>query len=143
MNFTISSFVPAIFGGVLIGVSAVLLMAVQNRIAGVSGIVGGALEARQKDLSWRVFFALGLMAGVLLAWRVGVVPMPATNSIGLPWIIGAGLLVGIGTALASGCTSGHGVCGISRGSGRSIVATITFMLFGMLAVFIMKSFFPQ
>jgi uncharacterized protein len=137
-NFSIG---PALLGGVLIGVSAVALMAIQNRIAGVSGIVGGALEAREDDLAWRVFFALGLIGGVLLAWRTGLVAMPTTPSPGLGVLIVSGLLVGVGTAMSAGCTSGHGVCGLARGSDRSLAATLTFMFTGALAVFVMKTWF--
>jgi uncharacterized protein len=143
MAFEFGGYGAALLGGGLIGLSAVMLMAVQNRIAGVSGIVGGALEARANDLAWRVFFALGLIAGVLLAWRMGIVERPTALRIELPWLLASGLLVGVGTAVSSGCTSGHGVCGIARGSGRSIVATLTFMAFGVLTVWLMKSFLAR
>ena len=129
-NFTPLS---ALAGGALIGLAALLLLALNGRIAGVSGIINGAIESPGHDRSWRLAFILGLVAGAglyLLANPQGVV----TRS-GFPvgWLITAGLLVGFGTRLGSGCTSGHGVCGLGRLSARSLAATLTFMAFGVLA----------
>ena len=129
----------ALIGGGLIGLSAVLLMAFSGRIAGVSGIVAGLLPPKPAgDRRWRIAFILGLLlAPTLLALLTG------DNRIGAPTVgpvmlIAAGLLVGVGTALGSGCTSGHGICGISRLSPRSIAATVTFVATAMVTVFIVR-----
>ena len=131
-----------LIGGGLIGLSAVLLMAMSGRLAGVSGIVGGLLPPKPSDdRTWRIAFILGLLlAPTLLAIFTG------DNRIGAPTVgpvmlIAAGLLVGIGTALGSGCTSGHGICGISRLSPRSIAATATFVATAMVTVFIVRHVF--
>lgn len=120
----------ALAGGALIGASASLLLLRTGRIAGISGIVGGLLAPLRGETAWRAWFVGGLLAGGV-ALRVlrpasfgpGVVP--------LPLVIVAGLLVGFGTRLGNGCTSGHGVCGLSRRSGRSLAATLTFMATGV------------
>jgi uncharacterized membrane protein YedE/YeeE len=132
----------ALVGGGLIGLSAVLLMAFSGRIAGISGIVGGLLPPKPaNDRTWRIAFILGLLlAPTVLAIFTG------DNRIGAPavgpvMLIAAGLLVGVGTALGSGCTSGHGICGISRLSPRSIAATATFVATAMVTVFIVRHFF--
>ena len=129
----------AAIGGALIGASAVLLMAFSGRIAGVSGIVGGLLPPKPaEDRTWRIAFILGLLlAPTLLAILTG------DNRIGAPTVgpvmlVAAGLLVGVGTALGSGCTSGHGICGISRLSPRSAAATATFVATAMITVFIVR-----
>jgi len=129
----------ALIGGGLIGISAVLLMALTGRIAGVSGIVGGLLPPKPaEDRTWRIAFILGLLlAPTLLAIFTG------DNRIGAPTagplvLIAAGLLVGVGTAIGSGCTSGHGICGISRLSMRSVAATATFVGTAMITVFIVR-----
>ncbi|MEM6294023.1 MAG: YeeE/YedE family protein [Myxococcota bacterium] len=121
-------------GGLLIGTSAVLMLALLGRIAGVSGIVGGLLSAHPRDRSWRGAFALGLLVGgfVLAAsFPAQFAPVPGH---GVGRLVLAGLLVGVGTRLGGGCTSGHGVCGLSRLSKRSLVATATFMGVAMLTV---------
>jgi len=129
-NFTPSS---ALIGGGLIGIAASVLLIGSGRVAGISGIVGGLLLPTRGDRLWRALFLLGLIgAGVAAA-------LIAPSSIGsssrsLPTLIAAGLLVGIGTRLGNGCTSGHGVCGISRLSPRSLVATVTFIAAGMFIV---------
>jgi uncharacterized membrane protein YedE/YeeE len=129
--------VSALIGGALIGLAAVLLMLLNGRIAGVSGILGGAL-AREPGGAWRVAFLAGLVAAPLLLGAVGdpmpVPRMPASFAI----IVAAGLLVGFGTRLGGGCTSGHGVCGIARLSPRSIVATLVFMATAMVVVAITR-----
>ena len=132
-------YVLALIGGILIGLSAVMLMAFSGRIAGISGIVGGLLPPKPAaDRTWRIAFVLGLLlAPTVLAITTG------DNRIGQPTVgpsllIAAGLLVGIGTALSSGCTSGHGVCGLSRLSPRSAAAVATFMLAGMATVFVVR-----
>jgi uncharacterized protein len=130
-NFTPLS---AAIGGGLIGLSAVLLMLLTGRIAGISGIFGGLLNFRDDDWDWRIAFIAGLILAPLIAGWIGhAMPTPKLPA---SWtvIIGAGLLVGFGTRLGSGCTSGHGICGIARLSSRSIVATIVFMLAAIATV---------
>ena len=131
--------VSALLGGALIGLASAWLMLANGRIAGISGIVGGLFRSNASDsLFWRLAFMAGLVLGPVLL-RVAGWQAPdtssATSSAGL---IAAGLLVGFGTRLGSGCTSGHGVCGISRFSPRSILATCTFMVAGMLTVFLIR-----
>jgi uncharacterized protein len=132
-------FIPwsALAGGALIGTSASLLLILNGRIAGISGIVGGLVRPRAGDVSWRVYFSAGLVLGglLLLALKPSAFGAPVVSS---PLTILAGLLVGFGARLGSGCTSGHGVCGISRLSRRSIVATLTFIATGILATFIVQ-----
>jgi len=123
-------------GGLLIGAAAVLLMAGAGRIAGISGILGGLLPP-QRDGLWRVAFLLGLCVAPWL-YQLGAALPPVTVEAGTPRLIVAGLLVGIGTRFASGCTSGHGVCGLSRGSRRSFVATALFMAAGFATVYAMR-----
>ena len=121
-------------GGVLIGLAAVLLMAYNGRVMGISGIVGAAITASD-GRAWRIAFLIGVMLGpigYLIAFGNIEMTMVATT----PMLALAGLVVGIGTALGSGCTSGHGICGISRLSLRSIGATICFVVTGMITVFV-------
>lgn len=120
-------------GGLLIGGSAVLLMGTLGRIAGISGMVGGVLDGPVAERGWRWMFLAGLLAGALL-YRFAWGGFPFEPSASLPLLVLAGLLVGIGTRLGSGCTSGHGVCGIARGRRRSMVATAMFMATAMLVV---------
>ncbi|MCP1727035.1 putative membrane protein YedE/YeeE [Natronospira proteinivora] len=130
--------ISALIGGAFIGLAAVLLMALNGRIAGISGIAGGLLESSSGDRSWRWLFIIGLLAGVVLhelirpesfALREGYPPL---------LLVAAGLIVGIGTRMGSGCTSGHGVCGISRFSARSLVATIAFMITAAITVAVVR-----
>ena len=128
--------VSALVGGALIGLAAVLLMLLNGRIAGVSGILGGALTGDGR--AWRLAFLAGLVAAPLLMGALGdPVPLPRMPA---SWaiIVAAGLLVGFGTRLGGGCTSGHGVCGIARLSLRSILATLVFMATAMVVVAIMR-----
>jgi uncharacterized protein len=135
-----SNFTPlaSTIGGVLIGLSATILLTLNGKIAGISGIFGGLVRPARGDLEWRALFMAGLLAGgVLSLWlRPGAIG-PAPNLSFFPMIV-AGLFVGAGTQLGSGCTSGHGVCGISRGSTRSIVATVTFMTTGIATVYVVR-----
>jgi uncharacterized membrane protein YedE/YeeE len=130
-------------GGVILGVAAGLFIVLNGRILGISGIVGGLLRPRAGDIGWRVSFLLGLAASVVaFAWLApaGMWPAPRIDaSYGL--ITAAGLLVGLGTRLGSGCTSGHGVCGLSRLSPRSLAATGVFMGAGALTVFVARHVF--
>ena len=125
-------------GGVLIGLAAVLLMAFNGRVMGISGIAGAALRISD-GRAWRIAFLVGTISGpVLFTMLFGGIEMEMVAS--LPLLAIAGLLVGVGTALGSGCTSGHGICGISRFSVRSIGATICFVATGMVSVFIIGLF---
>jgi uncharacterized membrane protein YedE/YeeE len=128
----------ALIGGALIGLSAMLLMLLTGRIAGISGILAGCLSFTGLDRGWRVAFLAGLVASPLLAALIGV---PMVNPVmpgSWPLVIVAGLLVGFGTRLGGGCTSGHGVCGIARLSPRSIVATAVFMAVAVVVVFVTR-----
>jgi hypothetical protein len=130
--------VQSTIGGLLIGAAAVLLWTGLGRIAGISGIVGGLVTAPGPDRPWRLAFLTGLIAApVLYGLAGGSVPRPAIAA-SPSVVIVAGLLVGIGTTLGSGCTSGHGVCGLARLSPRSIVATALFMATAMVTVFISR-----
>ncbi len=131
---TLSSvWIHALLGGALIGTSASLLLAFNGRVAGISGIVGGALRPAPGDLAWRALFVVGLVVGGLAAYPIapGAFAVPATN---MATAVAAGLLVGVGTGLGSGCTSGHGVCGLARRSPRSLAATLTFIAAGAATV---------
>lgn len=132
-----SNFTPlsALLGGALIGLSASLLLLTHGRVAGISGILGELVSPGAKDRAWRAAFVAGLLlAGLaLFAFRPSFF---SESSAPLAVVAVAGLLVGVGTRLGNGCTSGHGVCGLSRLSPRSLVATVTFMLTGGLTVFV-------
>ena len=133
-------FTPArsLAGGVLIGGSAALLLLGAGRIAGITGIVAGALRLRAGDRAWRLWFLAGLVGAGVVLGRVW--PAAFAGQLARPgwWSAGAGLLVGFGTRLGNGCTSGHGVCGIGRLSRRSIVATIVFMLTGAATALVVR-----
>jgi uncharacterized protein len=124
-------------GGVLIGAAAAMLVLLNGRVAGVSGIVGGLLRPRRAEIAWRLAFVLGLFAAPFVMLLLAPADAPRIDA-GFGTLIVAGLLVGLGTSYGSGCTSGHGVCGLSRLSPRSLVATIAFMAAGMLTVFLVK-----
>lgn len=128
----------ALFGGLLIGLSATVLLLLNGRIAGISGIVGGLLQRyRAGDFAWRVAFVLGLVLAPVLYRLFAELP---ESRIDASWamLVVAGVLVGFGSRLGSGCTSGHGVCGVSRLSPRSLVATATFMTTGFVAVYVVR-----
>ena len=135
-NFTPIS---ALIGGALIGLAAVLLMLFNGRIAGVSGIAGGLLRPAGGDWFWRLAFVLGLVAGPFAYQALGgglpELQFPVAQPL---WLIVAGLLVGFGTRLGGGCTSGHGVCGVSRLSPRSVAATGAFMFTGFATVYVIR-----
>lgn len=130
--------INAILGGVLIGIAASLMMLFNGRVTGISGIIAGVIRPKRLDVSWRVSFLIGLLFGgiVLRFFRPEVFQQSSSALLGD--YIFAGLLVGFGTLLGNGCTSGHGVCGISRMSVRSIMATVTFITFGILSLYIFK-----
>ncbi|GAC1432645.1 MAG: YeeE/YedE family protein [Burkholderiaceae bacterium] len=139
MSIAWDHFTPwsALSGGLLIGLATALLLLLDGRIAGISGILGGVLHPVKNDLSWRLAFVIGLvLAPMVYAW---VAPMPVVRiDAGTASLLVAGLLVGIGTRYGSGCTSGHGVCGLSRGSPRSLVATMSFMFAGFITVYVVR-----
>lgn len=123
-----------LLGGALIGLAALTIMLYLGRIAGISGILGGLLAPTRGDLDWRALFVAGLLVGGAAAFAVAPDAFTIDIDRTPPMIILAGLLVGFGTRLGSGCTSGHGVCGVSRLSPRSLVATATFIFAGMAIV---------
>ena len=124
-------------GGLLIGLATALLLLLSGRIAGISGIVGGLLRPDKGDVAWRVAFVLGLFTAPLVFVMAAPLPQVRIDA-GTATLIVAGLLVGVGTRYGSGCTSGHGVSGLSRGSRRSLVATASFMAAGFLTVFVVR-----
>ena len=126
--------VSAAIGGVLIGLSAVLLMLLTGRIAGISGIFGGLLNWRGEDKGWRIAFIAGLVLAPVIAGAIGYAMAPPKLPSNWVIIVAAGLLVGFGSRLGGGCTSGHGICGIGRLSTRSIAATIVFMTTAVITV---------
>lgn len=139
MNIAWDAFTPwsSLAGGVLIGLSAALLILGSGRVAGISGIVGGLLKPGGPDTVWRLAFLGGLLAAPLL-WRLFAALPEAQPVTGGGMLVVAGLLVGIGTRYGSGCTSGHGVCGLSRLSPRSLVATLAFMGAGFATVYVVR-----
>ncbi len=129
--------ISALSGGALIGLAATLLYAALGRIAGISGILNQALE-RTGDRGWRLAFLLSLIAGAGLWFVAGTGVPAARNDFPMPWLIAAGLLVGFGTRLGNGCTSGHGICGLARLSKRSLVAVAMFMACAAATVFVLR-----
>ena len=127
----------ALAGGVLLGLASALFVLLNGRILGISGIVGGLLRPRAGDMGWRLAFVLGMLVAPGLYW---LVVGPTQPRIDANWgmVVIAGLLVGVGTRYGSGCTSGHGVCGLSRMSPRSLVATLAFMGAGFVTVFLLR-----
>lgn len=139
MSLDWNAFTPwsALAGGALIGLAAVSFALFNGRIAGISGVLGGLLRAASGDRAWRAAFVLGLVAS---PWAYRLWAAPDAPRIDASWglLIVAGLLVGVGTRIGSGCTSGHGVCGLSRFSLRSLVATLSFMGAGFATVFVAR-----
>ncbi len=135
-NFTpVGGFV----GGLLIGLAVALMLLLNGRVAGISGILGGLLTLRAGETLWRAAFVAGLVLGALAYVRAAGVPVAVVAP--LPAVLAGGLLVGFGTRLGSGCTSGHGLCGMARLSGRSVAATATFFGVAMLTVFLTRHVF--
>jgi uncharacterized protein len=126
--------VSAAIGGLLIGLSAVLLMLLSGRVAGISGIFGGLLQLRGNDRGWRIAFIAGLILAPVIGGLLGYGMTPPQLPASWAVIVAAGLLVGFGARLGGGCTSGHGICGIGRLSARSIAATIVFMMTAIVTV---------
>jgi uncharacterized membrane protein YedE/YeeE len=137
MSIDWAHFTPwaSLAGGILIGIAAAMLILLNGRIAGISGIVGGLLVPRRHETGWRLAFAAGLLSA---PFAMGFYPLVPRIDASFGLLIGAGLLVGIGTSYGSGCTSGHGVCGLSRLSPRSLVATVAFMSAGIVTVFVVR-----
>ena len=142
MNIAWSAFTPwsALDGGALIGLAAALFVLLNGRIAGISGILGGLLRPVRGDLAWRIAFLAGLIGAPLVYGLFAPLPQPQIEAdTGL--LIAAGLIVGLGTRYGAGCTSGHGVCGLSRLSPRSLVATLAFMAAGFVTVYLLRHVF--
>ena len=133
------SFTPwsSLAGGVLIGIAAAMFVLLNGRIAGISGVLGGLLRPLSGDVGWRLAFVGGLVAAPLVWLVFGPWPAPRIDA-GWPSLVVAGLLVGLGTRYGAGCTSGHGVCGLSRFSPRSLAATVAFMAAGFATVFVVR-----
>jgi uncharacterized membrane protein YedE/YeeE len=130
--------IPSFLGGMMLGLAATLYVLLHGRILGISGIVSGLVHPKKEDWSWRLAFIIGLItAPFLAALFFGILPVIEVDASWLTVII-AGLLVGFGVQYGSGCTSGHGICGLSRLSPRSLVATLSFMTAGFLVVFIIR-----
>jgi uncharacterized membrane protein YedE/YeeE len=134
-NFTPFS---ALAGGVLIGLASIVLMLFAGRIAGISGIVGGLMNRRLGDWAWRATFTIGLIGGAYLTTTAIEPDFTPHIAAGTPALVLGGLLVGFGTRLGNGCTSGHGICGLSRFSARSLVATLLFMISAAAVVFVTR-----
>jgi len=130
--------VAGLIGGLLIGLAVTLLLLMNGRLAGISGIVGGLLARGTPGIGWRWSFVLGLVIGASGYVLLSDGPVPVKLESSLPVLVAAGLLVGFGTRLGSGCTSGHGLCGLSRLSRRSVAATATFFGVAMLTVFLVR-----
>lgn len=130
--------ISGLLGGMLIGISSVILLLGSGRIAGISGIYGGLLKPRQGEVVWRATFFAGLVIGGLLWPLIAGEPLPVNLQVGWPMMLVAGALVGFGTRLGGGCTSGHGVCGIGRLSSRSITATGVFMFTAIATTFVVR-----
>lgn len=134
------SFTPllALGGGVMIGAAAVILMLLSGRVAGIAGIVGGVFGSELRDMGWRLAFVVGLMSGPYVVMLAGHGVPDVEVAASVPTVIAGGLLVGVGTRLGNGCTSGHGVCGLARFSARSAAATVMFMATAVLVVFVVR-----
>ncbi|NUU00623.1 YeeE/YedE family protein [Herbaspirillum robiniae] len=139
MHIDWTHFTPwlSLAGGIDIGLAAAAMILFNGRIAGISGILGGLLRAASGERGWRAAFVAGLVAAPLLGALAGWHAPPHIDA-GWPAVIAAGFMVGVGTRYAGGCTSGHGVCGISRGALRSVAATATFMAAGFVTVFVLR-----
>ncbi len=139
MSIDWNHFTPlaSLAGGALIGTAAAMLVLLNGRIAGISGVLGGLLRPSKGDIGWRAAFVLGLLGAPSVCLLFAVLPRPQIEA-GYGTLVLAGLLVGLGTRYGSGCTSGHGVCGLSRLSPRSLVATVAFMGGGFATVFVVR-----
>ena len=131
--------INALLGGVIIGLAVSVMLIWNGRVTGISGIINGVLSPIKGDTAWRLLFVLGLFLGGLVLKALSPVVFQGQLATDLWTTVLAGLLVGFGTVMGSGCTSGHGVCGISRLSPRSLIATIVFILVGIVYVYVFKS----
>lgn len=140
-SFTLTAAIAALLGGAMIGAAAVWLAWTQSRIAGISGIIGHLIDLlvqrKREHFGWRLAFLLGLIVSPIV-WRLWFDLPPVTEQTGVAGLLLGGILVGIGTRYANGCTSGHGICGLSRFSLRSLVAVGTFMSTAMLTVYVVR-----
>ncbi len=141
MNWSACTPLSALGGGALIGLAASIFLVTTGRVAGISGIVFGLLTPRPGDFAWRVAFVVGLLAAGVVALLVAPDAIATADGRGPLSMLVAGVIVGYGTRLGNGCTSGHGVCGLSRFSGRSLAATLTFMTTGIVTVTAVNSVF--
>ena len=130
----------ALIGGMLIGLAAAMFALLNGRVAGISGVLGGLLKPTRGDIGWRVAFIVGLVSASLVYGLFATLPAVQIDASYVALVV-AGLLVGVGTRYGSGCTSGHGVCGLSRLSPRSLVATLAFMGAGFVTVFVLRHLF--
>lgn len=137
-----SEFSPwsALAGGMLIGLAAAMFVLLNGRIAGISGVIGGLFKPVKGDVAWRALFVLGLVGAPWVYVLFAALPQPRIDA-SFGALVIAGLLVGVGTRYGSGCTSGHGVCGLARLSPRSLVATVAFMTAGFITVFVARHVF--
>ena len=144
MSIAWNAFTPAsaLIGGAIIGAAAALFAVLNGRVAGVSGILGGLARPQAGDISWRIAFVAGLIAAPLAWGLLAALPEIRVDA-SVPVLVAAGLLVGVGTRYGGGCTSGHGVCGVSRMSPRSIVATLAFMAAGFATVYVARHLISQ
>ena len=139
MTIAWNTFTPyaALAGGALIGLAAAILVLCNGRIAGISGVLGGLLRPSAEGVGWRLAFLAGLLAAPMVYALAAALPRPQIDA-GWATLVAAGLLVGLGTRYGAGCTSGHGVCGLSRLSSRSLVATLAFMGAGFATVYVVR-----
>lgn len=136
--WSLESIVYGLLGGVLIGSASLVASAVTGKIPGISGLFSRVLRAKKSDTAWRVVFLLGLIAGAAFAFAVNAHAAVYRPVHSLVFLAVAGVLVGFGTRLSGGCTSGHGICGMGLGSRDSLIATVLFMVTGMLTVFVLS-----
>ncbi len=143
MNYTATEFTPwlGLAGGALIGLASALLLMVNGRIAGISGIAAGVMTTHRHEAGWRLIFIAGLILGALLYGVIFARPIPLDIQVSLPLMLLGGFLVGFGTRLGSGCTAGHGISGLARLSARSFVATATFFATAIITVYVVRHVF--
>lgn len=139
MNIDWNHFTPwaSLAGGIALGLAAAMFVLLNGRVLGISGILGGLIKPRAGDIGWRIAFVAGLIAAPMVARLFVPLPEPRVEA-SIPVLVIAGLLVGWGTRYGSGCTSGHGVCGLARMSPRSLAATLAFMAAGFITVYIVR-----
>lgn len=141
MNFSLNAILPALLGGALIGISAALMLWLNGRLAGISGILWRLFLGKPVDASWRLLFLGGVVGGAALYYGLFGGAPAARTSFPAWLLIVSGFLVGYGTSLGNGCTSGHGVCGLGRLSLRSLVATLVFLLVAIVTTFVVRHLF--